>query len=96
MVKNKSEVIDDFKMFYAGTAIIHSKHLLCCIRLDNAGEYMSTVLKIWLTDKVIRSESSTPFEPWQNGRAEVQIRVLCNITRTNMIASGLTGKFWAQ
>ena len=95
-VKNKSEVIDVFKKFYADTAIIRSKHPLCCIRRDNAGENMSTALKSWLTDKGIRSESSTPFEPWQNGRAEVQIRVLCNIARTNMIASGLTGKFWAR
>ena len=57
---------------------------------------MSTALKNWLIEKGIRSESSTPFEPWQNGRAEVQIRVLCNIARANMIASGLTGKFWAR
>ena len=41
----------------------------------------------------IKSSSSTPHEQWQNNRAEVQIRVLLNIARTNMIASGLT-KFW--
>ena len=35
---------------------------------------MSADLKQWFTDNGIRSESSTPFEPWQNGRAEVQIR----------------------
>jgi hypothetical protein len=95
-VKNKSEVLDIFKKFYADTAIIRSKNPLCCIRRDNAGENMSADLKQWLTDNGIRSESSTPFEPWQNGRAEVQIRVLCNLARTNMIASGLTGKFWAR
>ena len=95
-VKTKSEVIDVFKRFYADTAIIRSKHPLCCIRRDNAGENMSNALKTWLTDNGIRSETSTPFEPWQNGRAEVQIRILCNIARTNMIASGLTGKFWAR
>ena len=49
-----------------------------------------------MTDNGIKSSSSTPHEPWQNGRAEVQIRVLLNIARTNMIASGLTGKFWAR
>ena len=95
-VKNKSEVIDVFKKFYADTAILRSKHPLCCIRRDNAGENMSIALKNWLTDNGIRSESSTPHEPWQNGRAEVQIRILCNIARTDMIASGLTGKLWAR
>ena len=95
-VKNKSDVFDMFQKFYADTAIIRSKYPLCCIRRDNAGENMSNALKNWLTDKGVRSESSTPHEPWQNGRAEVQIRVLCNLARTNMIASGLTGKFWAR
>ena len=95
-VKNKSEVLDIFKKFYADTAIIRSKYPLCCIRRDNAGENMSADLKKWLTDNGIRSESSTPLEHWQNGRAEAQIGVLCNLARTNMIASGLTGKFWAR
>ena len=62
----------------------------------DAGENFSGEAKIWMTDNGIKSSSSTPHEPWQNGRAEVQIRVLLNIARTNMIASGLTGKFWAR
>ena len=57
---------------------------------------MSTAVKNWLNENGLKSENSTAHEPWQNGRAEVQIRVLCNIARTNMIASGLTGKFWAR
>ena len=49
-----------------------------------------------MTDNGIKSSSSTLHEPWQNGRAEYQIRVLLIIARTDMIASGLTGKFWAR
>jgi hypothetical protein len=96
MVKSKSEVVEVFKRFYADTAIICSKHPLCCIQRDNAVENISNALKTWLTDNGIHSESSTPFEHWQNCRAEVQICILCNIARTNMIASVLTSKFWAQ
>ena len=95
-IKNKSDVFDVLKKFYADTAIIRSKHPLCCFRRDNAGENFSAAAVKWMTDNGIQSSSSTPHEPWQNGRAEVQIRVLCNIARTNMIASGLTGKFWAR
>ena len=95
-VKKKSEVFDVLKKFYADTAIIRSKHPLCCFHRDNAGENFSAEAKKWMTDNGIKSSSSTPHEPWQNGRAEVQIRVLLNIARTNMIASGLTGKFWAR
>ena len=95
-VKNKSDVLDVLKRFYADTSIIRSKHPLCCFHRDNAGENFSAAAVQWMTDNGIKSSSSTPHEPWQNGRAEVQIRVLCNIARTNMIASGLTGKFWAR
>ena len=49
-----------------------------------------------MTDNGIKCSSSTPYEQWQNGRAEVQIRVLLNIVSTNMTASGLRGKFWAR
>jgi hypothetical protein len=95
-VKHKSDVFDVLKKFYADTAIIRSKHPLCCFRRDNAGENFSGEVSKWMLDNGIKSSSSTPHEPWQNARAEVQIRVLCNIARTNMIASGLTGKFWAR
>ena len=95
-VKNKSDVFDVLKKFYADTAIIRSKHPLCCFHRDNAGENFSAAALKWMIDNGIKSSSSTPHEPWQNARAEVQIRVLCNVARTNMIASGLTGKFWAR
>jgi hypothetical protein len=94
-VKNKSDEFDVLKKFYADTAIIRSNHPLCCFR-DNAGENCSAAALKWTTDNCIKSSSSTPHEPWQNVRAEVQIRVLCNVAQTNMIASGLTGKFWAR
>jgi hypothetical protein len=119
-LKKKSDVFDVLKKFYADTAIIRSKHPLCCFRRDNAGENFSAAVQKWMTENGIKSSSSTPHEPWQNSRAEVQIRVLkkkpgtdvfyhqgsgtasqatprelCNIARTYMIASGLTGKFWA-
>ena len=95
-MKQKTEFFDILKKFYADTAIIRNQHRFCCLRRDNAGENMSSAVKNWLLEQGIKSENSTAHEPWQNGRAEVQIRVLCNIARTNMIASGLTGKFWAR
>jgi hypothetical protein len=94
-VKNKSVIVDVVQKFYADTAIIRSEYPLRFIQRDNAGENISADLKKWLIDNGIRSEPSTPFEPWQNGRSEVQIRVVCNLARTNMIACGLTGKLWA-
>ena len=37
----------------------------------------------------IRSETSNPYEPWQNGDAERAIGTLSGIARTVMLASGL-------
>jgi hypothetical protein len=95
-IKHKSELFKIIKRFYADTAIIRQQYPLCCIRRDNSGENKSQDLLDWLTEKGIRSEYSTAYEPWQDGRAEVHIRVLSNIARTNLIASGLGNRFWAR
>ncbi len=92
-VKNKSGVFDVLKTFYTDTAIIRSKHPLCCFRHGNAGETFSAAAFKWMTNNGFEPSSSTPHEPWQSrdARAEVQIRVLCNVALTNMIASCLKG-----
>ncbi len=69
-------------------------HSLCCLRRDYAGENVSQAFKAWLGDKGIRSEKLTLHQPWQNGKAENHIKVLCNIAHTNMVASGLSGRYW--
>ena len=76
-IKRKSEVFDVLKKFYADTAIVRSKNPLCCSHRDdnNAGENFSAKAKKWMTDNGIKSSLST-HEPWQNGRADVQIRVI--------------------
>ena len=96
MLKDKSEMPEVVKQFVADTALIRRDYPLLCLRRDNAGENISQELEAWLRDKGIRSEKSTPHEPWQNGKAENHIKVLCNIARTNMVASGLAGKYWAR
>ncbi len=53
MVKNKSDVFDVLKKFYADTAIIRSKHPLCCFRRDNAGENFSAAVQKWMTENGI-------------------------------------------
>ena len=96
MLKDKSEMPEIVKQFVADTALIRKDYPLHCLRRDNAGENVSRVLEAWLRDKGIRSEKSTPHEPWQNGKAENHIKVLLNIARTNMVASGLSDKYWAR
>jgi hypothetical protein len=93
-------VFDLLKSFYADTAIIRSKHPLCCVGRDNAGENFSAAALKWMTNNgnIIMVSNPCHRPHTSHGRmfAEVQIRVLCNVARTNMIASGLAGKFWAR
>jgi len=95
-ITSKSELFQVIKRFYTDTAVIRSSHAWRCLRCDNAEKNSSEQLKNWLIEKGVRLETSTPFEPWQNGRAEVHIRHLMNIARTSLSASGLGGQFWAR
>ena len=76
MLKDTSEMPKIVKQFVADTTLIRKDNPLLFLRRDNAGENVSQVLKAWLRDKGIRSEKSTPHEPWQNGKAENHIKVL--------------------
>ncbi len=95
-IQTKSEVFDHIKRFFADTALIRKTYPWCCLRCDNAGENTSDIMRSWLVDNGIRLETSTPHEPWQNGRVEAHIGHLSNIARTIMISSGLKGAFWAR
>ncbi len=95
-IASKADLFQVVKRFYADTAPIRLSHPWCCLRCDNAGENSSDQLKNWLIEKGVRLETSTPHEPWQNGRAEVHIRHLMSIARTSLTASGLGGRFWAR
>ena len=88
MLKDKSEMPEVVKQFVADTALIRREYHLLCLRRDNAGENNSQELEAWLRDKGIRLEKFTPHELWQNGKAKNHIKVLCNIARTNRVASG--------
>ena len=48
----------------------------------------------FLDQKQIRSETSNPYEPWQNGKAERMLQTLMGTARTNMVFSGLDGRWW--
>ncbi len=88
-VKNKPDVFDVLNKLYADTAITLSKHPLCCFCWDNAGEnFAAAMLKMddWQRNQFVNINSTRTLAERQ-GR--IQIRVLCNIAWTNMMASGL-------
>ncbi len=45
----------------------------------------------WVDQRGISSETSNPYEPWQNGHAK---RIIQTLNATVMFDGGLAGRFW--
>ena len=81
--------------FYADTSLLQEKHgPIRCVRRDNASVNVSAAVMEWLLKRQIRSETSNPYEPWQNGTAERILQTLFATARTVLVSSGLDGRFW--
>jgi hypothetical protein len=81
--------------FHADTSVLQGQHgPIRCVRRDNASVNVSAEVSAWLDQHQIRSETSNPYEPWQNGLAERILQTLSSTARTVLLSSGLEGRFW--
>ncbi len=81
--------------FAADTSVLQERHgPIRCVRRDNASVNVSAEVMAWLDQRGIGSETSNPYEPWQNGHAERIIQALNTTTHTAMLDSGLASRFW--
>ena len=81
--------------FYADSILLQEKHgPIRCVRRDNSSVNVSQRVMEWLIKKQIRSETSNPYEPWQNGKPERMLQTLLSTARTLILSSGLDGRFW--
>lgn len=63
------------------------------IRFDN-GELKSTVFDEYATSRGIKLSTTVPYSPYQNGLAEVYVRIVKNIARPMHLNSGLSSDAW--
>ncbi len=61
---------------------------------DNAGENKSQEIVDIFESTGIKNYYSTAHEQWQNGLPEAAINSIMMISRTIMVESGLSGRFW--
>ena len=61
---------------------------------DNAGELKSADLNTFIESLGVKDYFSVAYEQYQNGLAESSIHSLSLLSRTQMVESGLMGKFW--
>ena len=79
-MKQKSEVLEKFKEFVNVMQNITGKHIKV-LRSDNGGEYTSKVLSEYMKQQGIIHQTTTPYNPAQNGLAERMNRTLVESAR---------------
>jgi hypothetical protein len=94
--KTKDELIDAGKQWNIEIADLRGKYQLLVVMRDFAGENlnMSQDIQEFFTEKGVKIYFATPYEPWQDCLAEVGIKSVLLLARTEMAESGLAGRFW--
>lgn len=71
-------------------------HVVKCIRSDNGGEFINTDLATFYQSKGIKSETTVPYTPQQNGKAERLNRTLLDKARPMLADAQLPKSLWAE
>ena len=83
--------------FYSDCSPLRTRHgPILTVRRDNASVNVSRAVMGFLDQHGIRSETSNPYEPWQNGKVERMIQTVMGTARTVLLASGLDARFWGH
>ncbi|XP_076888069.1 uncharacterized protein LOC143538382 [Bidens hawaiensis] len=93
LLKNKSEVLDKFIIFYTLVQTQFKKNIQI-FRSDNGGEFVNSEMKFFFQTKGIIHQTTCPYTPEQNGVAERKNRILLEITRALLIESQTPKFFW--
>lgn len=94
-LKSKDQVNDYFKIFKS-LVENQSDNKIKILRTDNGGEYCNKKLSEFLKSSGIVHQTSCPYSPQQNGKAERLNRTLLDRARCLLIESGLPTVFWAE
>ncbi|KAE8688597.1 hypothetical protein F3Y22_tig00110963pilonHSYRG00163 [Hibiscus syriacus] len=94
-MKEKSDTFSKFKEFRDSAEGEVGKKI-CCLRIDNGGEYRSNEFSQYLRECRIRHQYTCANTPQQNGVAERKNRHLAEICRSMLHAKNVSGRFWAE
>ena len=94
-MKNKDEVFNKFKEF---KALIENyiQEKIKIFRSDNGREFRSNEFKELCKDSGIKREFTTPYNPQQNGVAEMKNRMIMEVARAMLHDQGLPMHIWAE
>lgn len=94
-LKHKSDVFDRFVQFVkhvenkfdSKVKVLHS---------DNGKEYCNQLMRGFLSQKGIAHETTAPYAPEQNGKAERENRTIIEAARTMLVSKNLPTYLWAE
>ena len=92
-LKHKDEQFDAFKT-YKAWAERQTGRKLKTICTDRGGEFLSKKQKHYLQECRIEHQTSMPYSPQQNGRAECFQQTIINKAESTRHAVGLSDGFW--
>lgn len=94
-LKHKDDVYDRFKIF---DQMIRNKFnkSIKVLRSDNGTEFRNKLMNTYLESKGITRETTAPYTPEQNGKAERDNRTIIESARTMLRAKDLPKNLWAE
>lgn len=95
LLRNKSEVGEKIKEY---VKLVEAKWNLkvSTVRCDNGGEYLSNIIRSWTKEVGIQLDTTVPYTPQLNGRAERLNRSLLDKVRALLFDSNLGKKMWGE
>lgn len=84
-------MIEDFILTFSN----ESKSIIKRFRSDNGTEFINSKFKNICKNRGIIHETTVPYTPEQNGRAEREMRTIVEVARTMLQAKSLGKEFWA-
>ena len=95
LLKSKNEVMEVFKDFH-NLVKNHFSSKIQTLRSDNGTEYMSHIMKQYLSIHGIMHQTSCVGTPQQNGVAERKNQDLLEKTRALMLQMNVPKRFWSK
>lgn len=94
-LKHKSDAFDSFKQF---VNIVKNKFSTSpkVLHVDNGKEYINNEFKEYLSKMGIQLETTAPYTPEQNGRAERDMRTIVECARSMLYTKDIPTKLWAE
>lgn len=90
----KSETVEKIKEFIMRAKTLNNP--VCTLRSDNGTEFVNAEMKTLLAEHGVTHETTVPYCPEQNGKAERDMRTLVEGARTLLHAKRMDKVFWAE